>query len=70
MKHAATGAFLGLALGDALGFPTEFNDVPSILTKCGPWREMELPRPASVTDDTQMTLAPTAACAPPWTAGR
>ncbi|MYR45574.1 ADP-ribosylglycohydrolase family protein [Streptomyces sp. SID5910] len=56
-KRAATGALTGLALGDALGFPTEFNDVPSILAKCGPWREMELPRPAIVTDDTQMTLA-------------
>jgi ADP-ribosylglycohydrolase len=53
----ATGALLGLALGDALGFPTEFNDVPSILAACGPWRSMELPRPALVTDDTQMTLA-------------
>lgn len=57
MKRAATGSLIGLALGDALGFPTEFNDVPSILAKCGPWREMELPRPAIVTDDTQMTLA-------------
>ncbi|WP_274556627.1 ADP-ribosylglycohydrolase family protein [Streptomyces spiramyceticus] len=57
MKQAATGSLTGLALGDALGFPTEFNDVPSILAKCGPWREMELPRPAIVTDDTQMTLA-------------
>ncbi|MFE5820036.1 ADP-ribosylglycohydrolase family protein [Streptomyces sp. NPDC056479] len=56
-KRAATGSLLGIALGDALGFPTEFNDVPSILAKCGPWREMELPTPAIVTDDTQMTLA-------------
>ncbi|RFU88082.1 ADP-ribosylglycohydrolase family protein [Streptomyces triticagri] len=56
-KRPATGALLGLALGDALGFPTEFNDVPAILGKCGPWREMELITPATVSDDTQMTLA-------------
>ncbi|GGT18349.1 ADP-ribosylglycohydrolase family protein [Streptomyces chromofuscus] len=56
-KRAATGSLLGLALGDALGFPTEFHDVPSILATCGPWRGMELPTPAIVTDDTQMTLA-------------
>ncbi|MER6012806.1 ADP-ribosylglycohydrolase family protein [Streptomyces bluensis] len=56
-KRAATGSLLGLALGDALGFPTEFHDVPSILATFGPWRRMELPRPAIVTDDTQMTLA-------------
>ncbi|MFI1563368.1 ADP-ribosylglycohydrolase family protein [Streptomyces sp. NPDC020490] len=56
-KRAASGSLTGLALGDALGFPTEFNDVPSILAKSGPWREMTLPQPAVVSDDTQMTLA-------------
>ncbi|MFJ8491977.1 ADP-ribosylglycohydrolase family protein [Streptomyces sp. NPDC094038] len=56
-KRAATGSLIGLALGDALGFPTEFNDVPSIIAKSGPWREMGLPTPAVVSDDTQMTLA-------------
>ncbi|WP_413756541.1 ADP-ribosylglycohydrolase family protein [Streptomyces sp. MMBL 11-3] len=56
-KQAATGALLGLALGDALGAPTEFKDVPSILGAYGPWRELELPDPALITDDTQMTLA-------------
>ncbi|WP_405579862.1 ADP-ribosylglycohydrolase family protein [Streptomyces sp. NBC_01190] len=56
-KQAATGAMIGLALGDALGFPTEFNTLAMIEAKSGPWRGMELPRPAFVTDDTQMTLA-------------
>lgn len=39
-KQAATGVLTGLALGDALGFPTEFNDVPAILAKFGPWRQI------------------------------
>ena len=56
-KQPATGALLGLALGDALGRPTEFRDVPAILAAQGPWRALRLPEPALVTDDTQMTLA-------------
>ncbi|WP_062647164.1 ADP-ribosylglycohydrolase family protein [Streptomyces maremycinicus] len=57
VRKRATGSLLGLALGDALGYPTEFDDVPSILAKCGPWRDMDLPKRAFVSDDTQMTLA-------------
>ncbi|MFF0109039.1 ADP-ribosylglycohydrolase family protein [Streptomyces hirsutus] len=56
-KRAATGALTGLALGDALARPMEFIGVPKILDWYGPWRTMELPTPARVTDDTQMTLA-------------
>ncbi|CAL9382421.1 ADP-ribosylglycohydrolase family protein [Streptomyces sp. enrichment culture] len=56
-KQAATGALIGLALGDAMGLPTEFIDVPRITGWYGPWRELPLPEPARVTDDTQMTLA-------------
>lgn len=74
-KRAATGALTGLALGDALGFPTEFHDVPAILARHGDWRGMQPPRPALVTDDTQMTLAlaralRTALADGPLTAGR
>ncbi|WP_415948938.1 ADP-ribosylglycohydrolase family protein [Streptomyces sp. KLOTTS4A1] len=57
VQQAATGSLIGLALGDALGFPTEFKNVPRILADHGPWRSLELPKPALVTDDTQMTLA-------------
>lgn len=60
MKRAATGALLGLAIGDAMGYPTEFIDVAQITARYGPWRAMDLPVTAGralVTDDTQMTLA-------------
>lgn len=60
MRRAATGALVGLAIGDAMGFPTEFNGMAQIAAKSGPWREMTLPLAqgqAYVTDDTQMTLA-------------
>ncbi len=56
-KRAATGSLIGLALGDALGYPTEFQGVASIIDRFGPWRDMSMPTPALVTDDTQMTLA-------------
>ncbi|MFI0718276.1 ADP-ribosylglycohydrolase family protein [Streptomyces sp. NPDC021224] len=60
MKRAATGALVGLAVGDAMGFPTEFNGMAQIAAKYGLWRTMPLPLSsgrAYVTDDTQMTLA-------------
>ncbi|MFE6104473.1 ADP-ribosylglycohydrolase family protein [Streptomyces laurentii] len=59
-KRAAEGTLIGLALGDALGFPTEFIDVPRITAYYGPWRELKprVTRGVSyITDDTQMTLA-------------
>ncbi|MFE0461221.1 ADP-ribosylglycohydrolase family protein [Kitasatospora sp. NPDC058965] len=57
MLRRATGAMLGLALGDALGFPTEFQNVAYLERTYGDWRELPLRKVAIVTDDTQMTLA-------------
>ncbi|MFI9269303.1 ADP-ribosylglycohydrolase family protein [Kitasatospora sp. NPDC052896] len=53
----ATGALLGLAIGDAMGYPTEFDEVGDIAARCPEWRQLPLPEPALITDDTQMTLA-------------
>ncbi|MGF1426329.1 ADP-ribosylglycohydrolase family protein [Kitasatospora sp. LaBMicrA B282] len=53
----ATGALLGLALGDALGYPTEFDNIPSLDRTHGGWRTLPLAEPARISDDTQMTLA-------------
>ncbi|MFC5889221.1 ADP-ribosylglycohydrolase family protein [Kitasatospora aburaviensis] len=57
MGGKATGALLGLAIGDALGKPTEFDDVEQIAWQWPDWRQLPLPPQALVTDDTQMTLA-------------
>ncbi|MER6302627.1 ADP-ribosylglycohydrolase family protein [Kitasatospora sp. NPDC001539] len=53
----ATGALLGLAIGDAMGRPTEFRSVEQIAADHPHWRQLPLPEKALVTDDTQMTLA-------------
>ncbi|GAA2786038.1 ADP-ribosylglycohydrolase family protein [Kitasatospora paracochleata] len=56
MGHA-TGAMLGLAIGDALGKPVEFATYDELLRGTPDWRLLPLPKNALVTDDTQMTLA-------------
>ncbi|MER7579487.1 ADP-ribosylglycohydrolase family protein [Kitasatospora sp. NPDC097691] len=53
----ATGALLGLAIGDAMGRVTEFKTVEAIAADHPDWRQLPLPARALVTDDTQMTLA-------------
>ncbi|MEV4346538.1 ADP-ribosylglycohydrolase family protein [Actinoplanes sp. NPDC049596] len=54
----AAGSLYGLAYGDALGKPTEFQDYETIVATYGPGGPRELTGdPALVTDDTQMGLA-------------
>lgn len=57
MKNAS-GSLFGLAYGDALGKPTEFQTYGEILAAYGPSGPRALTgNPALVTDDTQMALA-------------
>ena len=51
------GMIFGLAIGDALGWPTEFMKLKDIKAKYGPEGIQDLPEPALFTDDTQMTIA-------------
>jgi ADP-ribosylglycohydrolase len=54
----ASGSLFGLAYGDSLGKPTEFQDYETIVAAYGPGGPRELTGdPALVTDDTQMALA-------------
>lgn len=53
----AKAVLYGLALGDALGAPTEFANLRQIREKFGPAGIQEPPEPALYTDDTQMTVA-------------
>jgi len=53
----AEGILFGLAIGDALGAPTEFLSLDHIKACYGPEGIQDLPNAALFTDDTQMTLA-------------
>jgi ADP-ribosylglycohydrolase len=55
------GMMFGLAIGDALGRPTEFMSLKNIHSKYGPDGIQDLPEQALYTDDTQMTIAITEA---------
>ena len=55
-EQRASGCMFGLAYGDALGAPTEFLDVASILYRLPQPLDFS-GHPALVTDDTQMALA-------------
>ena len=57
----AKGILFGLAIGDALGYPTEFMTLGAIKARYGPQGIFDLPEPALFSDDTQMTLAVTEA---------
>ncbi len=56
-RERAQALLLGVALGDALGWPVEFLDRPSILVKYGRPGILAPPDPALYTDDTQMSIA-------------
>lgn len=53
----AEAILFGLALGDALGRPTEFGSLKTIKLQYGDKGIQELPDQALYTDDTQMTIA-------------
>jgi ADP-ribosylglycohydrolase len=56
-REKIAGAFYGLAIGDALGAPTEFMKLKQIRRVYGQSGNRKMPMPALFTDDTQMTLA-------------
>jgi ADP-ribosylglycohydrolase len=58
LEERFEGCFLGLAIGDALGYPTEFLSWEEIQKKFGSQGIQDLPgNPALHSDDTQMSLA-------------
>ena len=52
----AEGMIYGLAIGDALGYPTEFMSLSAIKDRYGDEGIQDLPDPALYTDDTQMAI--------------
>lgn len=61
-RDKIAGAMFGVALGDAMGRPTEFVfTIEALHSAFGESGLMELPDPALFTDDTQMTIAVSAA---------
>ncbi len=56
-NYRAKGMLYGLAIGDALGKPTEFISSKEIKKLYGEEGIQDLPTPALYTDDTQMTLS-------------
>ncbi|MGW2699111.1 ADP-ribosylglycohydrolase family protein [Streptomyces sp. NPDC001340] len=60
VKAGASGTLFGLAIGDAMGYPTEFLNLGQIAATFGSWRQLNFPVSdgvARVSDDTQMTIA-------------
>ncbi|MDZ4763903.1 MAG: ADP-ribosylglycohydrolase family protein [Chloroflexota bacterium] len=55
--QTAEAILFGLALGDAIGYPTEFMKLDAIKARYGAAGIQAPPDPALFTDDTQMTLA-------------
>jgi len=56
-SNKTKGVIFGLAIGDALGYPTEFLSTGRIKAKYGEKGLIDLPEQALFTDDTQMSIA-------------
>ena len=61
-EHGFEGCILGLAIGDALGYPTEFLSLDEIRDQYGPFGVTDFEPsgfhpPGTYTDDTQMSIA-------------
>ena len=74
MKIHFTGCLLGGAVGDALGWPVEFEDVSAIVRCFGPEGVMNMLSGErdlyEITDDTQMTLFTAEGLLRAWTTAR